>query len=473
MTAATMFSFPRANLDLALVSVFATIPLVWIRIIQVGPLAIKPVHIALAGLLISILLSRRLIASVYMYLCSGGRFLLAYLVYLLCLSLSLVWTDSHWIGYGLAQIAKQVVFVGFAVALGAYLISLNKEKLAKTLLVGGLSAYMMFFAAAHLAFSNQGRNVLSYYFTIMKTGDWFAVNYKFFPTIFDGFTYDSTYETLAPMKHDVTNGLFLGFVLFQIGAQTLIRNRKLNGYSQAGLFLISLLMVSILVSTFTRSTLLALVIAMMIVWLARASHVRRRPFTVSRILILIALIVSIAVVGMTVGTTLIAYTLEETGSYQQRLEVYNIAATSIEKNAVLGVGMGHLVGSDAVHNVFLRSWYHAGVLALLAAIVFYVYALGHWLMTIARYIKHPDWWLVPLDAPWVLALPALPLVRTHFTASDFILSQWLCFAVYFALLAANRKRYRTTTSPSPRAEALVQVERAKMRPLRHFGVLRD
>ena len=451
-----MFSLPKTKLDLALVSVFATVPLVWIRFIQVGPLAVKPVHFALMALVLASLLSRFIVSSVYTYLCSCGRFLLVHLIYLLCLGLSLAWTDLNWIGYGLGQIAKQLVFVGFAVLLGAYLASLEKGKLVETLLWGGLSAYMMFFIAAHIAFSKQGINVLSYYFAIMTSGDWSSLNYKFFPAIFAGFSYDSTYEMPATMKHDVTNGLFLGFVLFQIGAQTLIRKRKPSGYLRVGLYLISLVMVGILISTFTRSTLLALLIAMIIVWLTRVMGITRRKLTVSRILFIVALIVSVAAVCVTLGTTLIAYIFEETGSYQHRLDIYSVAAGSIENNAVFGVGMGHLVGSEAVHNIFLRSWYHAGYLALLAAMVFYLYALGHWTMTIARYIKHPDWWLVPLDAPWVFALPALPLVRILFTATDFILSQWLCFAVYFAFLAMNKK-LQNGREPSVRARPRTSV----------------
>lgn len=414
---------------LALGAVLGFLTLTWIPLTSLGGFDLTlPYAMALVlGLLLLLSFGRASVALREM-LADAGPWLVAYLGYLLVLSIRLAGTANNGI------MIRQSFFLlcGMVVACSIVLLRANPKPLRR----GGAFAIIGFLVVTEYYARQIG---LSWSVALQRffgSGDLGFVVYEFLREIFRTAQFGDV-EVVASVKNTVAVGLFTALIFFRAGhSHTPVdwKGRILTGVVLVVLFLLN-----------TRSVLViaavALPMALTIASIRNPQHSARK-MVASCVVVMFA--AALAVVILSWDTAAISifenrFAFDDHSSSGRVLQIQQ-ALAGIEQNILTGSGLTEFNG-QLVHNLFLGAWLHGGLGAFLLVVTFYLGLLGGWLSFLFQISAHRDAWVLPMRAEWVAVMPLLPLFRVWVAGDaghpDF--ASWIAIFAFVAVVHANRK----------------------------------
>lgn len=101
------------------------------------------------------------------------------------------------------------------------------------------------------------------------------------------------------------------------------------------------------------------------------------------------------------------------------------------------------------HNLFLGSWYDAGIFGLFSSLGWYFLFLFSWLFSIRKYVLHRIMWMQRCHVEYILAIPVIPLFRVMINGSSGSLrmAEIICLCLYLGVTSRNivsLSSFRTT-----------------------------
>jgi O-antigen ligase len=150
----------------------------------------------------------------------------------------------------------------------------------------------------------------------------------------------------------------------------------------------------------------------------------------------------------------------EDASAEARVEQYQVAIQRIEEHPWVGSGY-YTVEGYPIHNLFLSAWMNAGIVALLAALSFYLILVSRWLSFLWMLIRQPDRWVLPLAPEWVAALPICPFFRVWLSGAggNLFMGEWIAIGLFLGALFANEARQRRPEAARRPAAARYRARR--------------
>ena len=82
--------------------------------------------------------------------------------------------------------------------------------------------------------------------------------------------------------------------------------------------------------------------------------------------------------------------------------------------------------------------------SFMLAIAFYGGLVGAWVMFLARAVKRPNAWVLPVGIEWIAPLPITPLLRVWQSGDggNMFFGEWIAIACFFGCCMANELRVR-------------------------------
>jgi O-antigen ligase len=195
----------------------------------------------------------------------------------------------------------------------------------------------------------------------------------------------------------------------------------------------------IVVLSFSRSAFLSFALALSVSF-AVSLLVGRSPINRTFLAGIGLLIAAVAAAVLSnVGSVLLA-SFEDSTSYDERLQQFNVAAQLINANIWSGTGANIRVDGYDIHNLFLATWVKSGFFPFFAVLLAYLLLLGTWIGTLVKTVTVRSFWRLAGDPGWVFAIPIVPLLRVHLSGKGgtFSVSMWLGTVAFFAFIVANR-----------------------------------
>lgn len=335
---------------------------------------------------------------------------------------------------------RQIVFVMGTVSVASCLMALSDPR--PVLRAGGVLSLLSFMITTELV----GRTVdVNWTEAISRflAGDLDFVIYSFLRNIFNAFGDTSSDRMmLASEKNAISASIFLALVLFRMAGP---RFRA----DWAGV-IVTVLTICLLLMLNTRSVLLPLILALL---MAGVLPLFRPPASSDPTRFLLGMTLAVLVIGLSLpllaandGPLMemlrgrFALTDESSSS---RLTQLGFAMHHIEGSILTGNGYMQ-VDAHPVHNLFLASFLHGGILPFLLTVTFYLVVLVGWLRFVFQLAVAPQRWRLDLRPEWVAALPLLPLIRVWLTgdAGHPSLPEWLALTFFQALCLMNAAQGR-------------------------------
>lgn len=432
---------------MALFLILVSGPIQFLALANLGGLNVKPIHICFIYIMAFVVFDRRSEEYLARFLREGWGFFGGFVAYLAVLLLSTFWAID-----GAAAISKFAKFsIYFLICVLSTLVFARSSYLAVTRAViwGTIGGVIAFAAAAYVALSAVGLNVLLYVLDALNSGNFIAFQFSFYIYLSQYFGADPT--EVAGIRHATVNFLIFMFLLF-MAIQPLMRSR---GPEQRALGVIAAAMsLFIIILSFSRSSIAIISVIVLFAWtfqLARSGW--RLPARKAAFALISAM--AMAAIGMVVLFTSAALqnSLLKLGTVlserfsklggDERFQIYAIAVQKLDLNPLLGFGGGARVATLAddfqIHNIFLNAWFETGIVGLVTSIIFFGTLFGVWIVNTLKFIRQPGSWVLPYSPAWVMALPMLPIVNAlQGGDGNFDLASFFCIAAYFGWLTANQ-----------------------------------
>lgn len=399
-------------------------PIQWVTIAEVG-LNLKLVHVPWFLLMFLGFKDLFLASGARHYLMGLGMFGGLYLLYFGFLAISSVYSPREE-AFIIQYLSKIIIY--FVGSLGVYLSvsSMSMKEFERALLVGSLGSVFLFLVIVEVVLQGEGLSVIDLVALALSSGDSSYLQFQLFRALFD--SVDSESELAVSLRNSLIGFIFISYCLLMYFS---LKDRKLLPVVAAILaFFIVLVSVS-------RSNIIATVFATLpILFFYMSKKV------VFGIIAGAVFIFTLPFIGSFLDTGAGEIVQSRFGALEEdgRVDMYSVAFDAIERSPLLGSGAGyevrHGVGkSIMVHNLFLASWLQAGVLALIAAIGFYM-------LVVRRYLATFRVWRGSAHLYMISGLFILPLVRSQVSGSggNFTIAEWLCLviaSVYFLKISSS------------------------------------
>ena len=132
-----------ADVDIALFCFFLTVLLQWVILREFAGFLIRPFHVTISFLLISLLFTNHLLVSARHLLKNGNYFFAIVFFFVLMEMISQLWVKNI-IG-GVAIIFKQSLYILMGFSIAIKLSNINSNKIIKTVFFGCLFGVVVFF----------------------------------------------------------------------------------------------------------------------------------------------------------------------------------------------------------------------------------------------------------------------------------------------------------------------------------------
>jgi O-antigen ligase len=203
----------------------------------------------------------------------------------------------------------------------------------------------------------------------------------------------------------------------------------------------------------SRSVMLAMILCIVIV-IAVDSIVRNSAFAFVGVL---AAVAAALVLYVAMPPELLAALQErffgDTGSFDARVDVYRESIPVIEQRFWIGSGIGSQgEGGSSIHNLFLSTWWNAGVLGFLASALFWTAAVlmivRHLLRIIQGvYAQSHD---LALFHAWIAVVPLTGLIRCWLIGGGVLnFSAWFALGLFFGVLYRDAMVRRARAAAPP------------------------
>lgn len=409
--------------------VLSMLPIQWINLIDIGPLNIKPMHIGIALLGIFAATNVRQLKRGYVVLTETRWFWAPMLLYILW---SAIVTFTVTTDGSLGSFARQLVYFLVWILLASRLAGLGPA-LRSTLYFSGIAALGFFFVAASISAAQAGVSMLDGLEALLQ-GNYEVFAWKFVGAIFNAYAGDE-YQSLT-LKNSMSGMMLVCLLAFLSAAHmrdASLLFRLFNG-------IIALVYAFMLPLLLSRSVLLAAGLSVFLLWLIRTRQVGMdypiRIIMSAALLAILFLLVS----GDRLLDVVYAMLLERDASFDARLGQYQAASGMIDDSPWVGRGSGLTVGDKAIHNLFLAAWAQSGIPGFLLTIGMYLGLLVAWFNMSRSALKVNVPVASSLYAPWLVALPVLPMFRVWIggDGGNIDPSGWVALAVFFGGALALR-----------------------------------
>jgi O-antigen ligase len=432
---------------MALFLILLSGPIQFLALANLGGLNVKPIHICFLYILAFVTFDRRSEEYLARALREGWGFFGGFAAYLAMLLLS-----SFWAVDGGAAISKFVKFaIYFLICVFSVLVFARSSYTAVTRAViwGTIGGVLAFAAAAYVALSAVGLNILLYVLDALNSANFIVFQFSFYIYLSQYFGADPT--EVAGIRHATVNFLIFTFLLF-MAAQPLMRSR---GPEQRVLGVVAATMsLFIIILSFSRSSIAIVGVVVLFVWVFRLAQARwQLPARKAAFALISIIMIGATGVVVLLTNTALQDSLLKLGdvlterfsklSNDERFQIFEIAVQKLDLDPLLGFGGGARVATRAddfqIHNVFLNAWFETGVIGLVTSLVFFGTLFGAWIVNTLKFARQPEAWVLPYSPAWVMALPMLPIVNAlQGGDGNFDLASFFCIAAYFGWLTANQ-----------------------------------
>jgi hypothetical protein len=405
--------------------VIALLPFNWIELGRLGGFTISVSYMPALALLSIAAITPTYYLRVVPFLGSYGAWVIAYAVYLPILMISLTGSDAQ------GMPVRQIFFLMTALAC-AVSISTGSD-------LAGLFRYVVAFALILMIEVLAQRVGLSWTDAILRfvtSGDLNFIIYGFFRRVFKALGDPDAAAVAASVKNGLAVAVFTALIVFRAGHRT--ARRDTTGK------IVSILTFGLLVMLNTRSVLLMALVSLPLVWIIALS--RRGGITVAGCVGAITA-TAIGVIGLCVIFTsknALMSTLMDRFSFDDastgsRFDQLGWAFGQIEDAIWTGSGYAEIVGYP-VHNLFVAAWMHAGLLAFLLVIGFYIGPVVTWARFVSQVMTQPQTWTLNLRPEWIAVLPIVPMFSVWLSgdAGHMNFVEWIGLGIFIGALVTNR-----------------------------------
>jgi O-antigen ligase len=441
---------------MALFLILVSGPIQFLALANLGGLNVKPIHICFIYIMAFVVFDRRSEEYLARSLREGWGFFGGFVAYLAVLLLSTFWAVEG--GLAISKFVKFSIY--FLICVFSTLVFARSSYIAVTRAViwGTIGGVLAFAAAAYVAFSAVGLNILLYVLDALSSGNFVAFQFSFYIYLSQYFGADPA--EVAGIRHATVNFLVFMFLLF-MAIQPLMRSR---GPEQRALGVIAAAMsLFIIILSFSRSSIAIISVIVLFAWIFRLAQARWR-LPARKAAFALFSVMTIGAVGIVLlfTSTALQNSLLTLGDVftqrfsklgdDERFQIYAIAIQKLDLNPLLGFGGGARVATLAddfqIHNVFLNAWFETGVVGLATSIIFFGTLFTAWIVNTLKFIRQPGSWVLPYSPAWVMALPMLPIVNAlQGGDGNFDLASFFCIAAYFGWLTANQVAHDGTAAP--------------------------
>ncbi|MFO1129329.1 MAG: O-antigen ligase family protein [Rhodospirillales bacterium] len=332
-------------------------------------------------------------------------------------------------------VIRQIAFI--IMALAAAVRITQRQPIAPTLYVGGALAAFAFLIAISISAYTAGTSLLEGLSALVASGNYEAWTFGFLRHVFNAFSSQGAaadLEFVTSLKNNVATGLLISYICYragtsQFGGKPLARAVDIVVSS---LFLVSIIMM------LSRSVAFALIGVVIIVVVVDAVSRNNASIIVSILLAVAAGLVLFLALPDTVVSA-ITQRFENTGSYDSRIEVYEMAIPLIEKSFWVGYGIGAPLPdpTQAIHNLFLAAWFNSGILGFLTAAWFWLTAVAMVCLRILEVLlgRYKASYQLTLFHAWIAVIPIMGLFRCWLIGGGNLnFSAWFALGVFFGVL---------------------------------------
>jgi O-antigen ligase len=444
---------------LLLTGFLGSLSVIWISLFEVAGLQVNLAHLCFTGLALIFGLWR----FPEFWRDPGGKSTLAfsacYALYLTALFFSLFMGNQQASSYSLLvkYAAYFTIFFIVVVILGCPTVS--NPSIGKAVYWGSPLGIAVFLGFATYVFFRAGRNFALEFGTALVQGDLAFLQFRLFLPLlnYNASEIDRTSDTfIAISRINTLTGTFVLYLqlvwIYRRAASIAMPPRLVSIICWS----VTLFSLGVILGSASRTNIAAVILSALAALTAHTLSARdNRQFNNIVILLFIGaclLVFGVVVLPTTIGVDdmLAARFSGETLSGDSRLAQYSEAWERIRERPFTGYGLGagiDLIGDGGrvgqqVHNLFLASWYEAGIAGLCGAIAFYGCCLAVWFRAFFQIRFGPERYFRRGISPyWAVALPCLPLVRAMFSGQggNFTLVEWVCLAFFFAINVRNEQ----------------------------------
>ena len=448
----------------SLLFLLATIPLQWIVLFKFLNLALRPTQIILF-VTFSLIFFYLVVFNKKIYDLKNviGIFIGFYAFYLMTLIFALFWTQD--LKSGVSIIIKySTYFLSFLVIVQLILL-LPDYKRAYFFSIAIPIGIFLFCGIVSYIYIDLGRNILTDYAASILAGDEKAVQYGFYPTIFNySFTGVARRETDEYISNSLRNTMVGGFILYYIVLK-MYKNFSIPGFFNNYFFIIVkkisiFLSFLLVILSLSRSNMIILFFAIMFSYLLSVLKPRVIKITKTQFRKYMMVTALIALLIPTVTFLIKDYLLNsykmiesrfEDLGHDSRIGMYENALKEIGNNIIIGKGLGvEIEGSEGkasgrVHNFFLSSWVEAGIFGFIGSLLTYFSIVLIWFFYTFNILIEKRTWELNTSFEWTMTLPIIPLFRCLVSGGGGALTsiEWFCLSLFFACLYRNEYLFWT------------------------------
>ncbi len=313
-----------------------------------------------------------------------------------------------------------------------------------TVIASGATGAVMF-----VTLMRSGTNPLDLIASAFASADPRILIYGLFKASFTASADDP--EIQANLRHGILSSLLAGLFI----SIAFYDRRALRGWARMVVGLGGVAAVGLVIFSLSRSVLAVLLGYAAVVAVDLAA---RRKYAAKTLLLGPPVIVLLAVVLYSdVGGLMEQRFLQETGSYESRLEGVNAALARINENPLFPGEAGTRLNSS--HNLVLDAWAGAGMVAALGAIMMFGSLLFLWGRFGLELLFVKPRWRLSLVQNAFLGLGLIPLVR-FLTAGSGTLhaGEWVALAAFAGGYSASRYASRSTSTSAAGAQPGLEGE---------------
>ena len=396
----------------------AVLPLQWF--VVVGPVR---VHLAaMTALLVLVLLTHRARAFVPV-LRLTAVFVVANV------ALCVVWMGAAlYHGDGLRQPVQQLIYLAVFVAVGTVvcrgLAGGDRTRWLTTMRWSALVVNVSLVGALSLSLARNGVNPAAVFGQTLAAGDPEILQKELFRSAFTGFGFGED-VVRGNFRHEIFGAVLVAMLLSSacVGIDP-FRSRAAHRLYQVSL----VVGVFLIVVSMSRSVMIAAAAWPLLSVMRSALDGRPSPRLMGGAILTMLAALVLNATGL-LNVVWVRFT-EDTGSYEARDNLLELARQNIHSNLVTG---GVTTAGSSSHNFVLDTWLRAGVFAAAAAAAVLVVLLGL-VMSLGVRLHREPLWLVP-----VTAMIVLPLVRI-FTAGGGLIPpvSWVGLGIAAGFLVHRR-----------------------------------
>lgn len=431
---------------LVLSSFLVSLPIVWLTVSPIAGGFIKPFHI-IALALILVCLARwtpvRFIRPILArhWAIYGAYFLLLALTF----SGGLAFRDPYTTPAG---VFRAGFYAGTSLIVAALVLRLVERRTHRSLAWVGLVAVVVLVVAFYSSLAAVGTNPASLVAEALRKGDPDIISYRLLRTTFRS---DDIVESGANLRHKVFLGLLVA-VYAGMAFQSAVHWRR--RWVPLLLVIASVCGFVVSLASLSRSTIVCMAVAVLLVPLRVLVGNRARPAQAA--LMVVATVLIVGVGGSALGS-LVFIRFGSTGSLESRLDSVGSDFFDTIQHAFL-IGIPRTGTPSSPHNLLLDAGLGAGLLGMLCAAVLLVALGGLWLREARRYVTSKGGWLLPVGQVWLLAIGVVPLVRSVTAGNQFHMVEWTAIGLFLGLTYANERKAAAMEAaragPARRAEVV-------------------